>query len=61
MSSSVPWRGSLRYLLLGGGTRQAPATVLDGVYTTAQAERGVAVYETRCSGATRGRMRMDRG
>ena len=28
---------------------QAPATVLDGVYTTAQAERGHAAYEARCS------------
>ena len=27
---------------------QAPATVLDGVYTTAQAERGHVVYENRC-------------
>ena len=27
----------------------APATVLDGVYTTAQAERGHVAYETRCS------------
>jgi S-disulfanyl-L-cysteine oxidoreductase SoxD len=27
---------------------QAPATVLDGVYTTAQAERGHVVYESRC-------------
>jgi len=27
---------------------QAPATVLDGVYTTAQAERGHAAYEARC-------------
>ena len=27
---------------------QAPATVLDGVYTTAQAERGHVAYESRC-------------
>jgi len=27
---------------------QAPASVLDGVYTAAQAERGHAVYESRC-------------
>lgn len=27
---------------------QAPATVLDGVYTTAQAERGHRAYESRC-------------
>ena len=27
---------------------QAPASVLDGVYTTAQAERGHAAYEARC-------------
>ena len=27
---------------------QAPASVLDGVFTAAQAERGHAVYETRC-------------
>lgn len=27
---------------------QAPATVLDGVYTTAQAERGHLAYESRC-------------
>jgi mono/diheme cytochrome c family protein len=27
---------------------QAPATVLDGVYTAAQAERGHAAYESRC-------------
>jgi mono/diheme cytochrome c family protein len=33
---------------------QAPATVLDGVYTHAQAERGEAVYATRCSGCHEG-------
>ena len=35
---------------------QAPASVLDGVYTHAQAERGETVYSARCAGATRGRM-----
>jgi mono/diheme cytochrome c family protein len=33
---------------------QAPATVLDGVYTHAQAGRGEAVYATRCSGCHEG-------
>src|SRR5262245_56680345 len=28
---------------------QAPTSVLDGVYTAAQAERGEAVYSTRCA------------
>jgi mono/diheme cytochrome c family protein len=29
---------------------QAPASVLDGIYTTAQAERGKKVYEDTCVG-----------
>ena len=29
---------------------QAPKTVLDGIYTTAQAERGKAVYAMTCAG-----------
>jgi mono/diheme cytochrome c family protein len=33
---------------------QAPATVLDGVYTHAQAERGEAVYSTSCIGCHEG-------
>jgi len=33
---------------------QAPVTVLDGVYTHAQAGRGEAVYATRCSGCHEG-------
>jgi mono/diheme cytochrome c family protein len=33
---------------------QAPATVLDGVYTHAQAERGATVYSTRCSSCHEG-------
>jgi S-disulfanyl-L-cysteine oxidoreductase SoxD len=33
---------------------QVPATVLDGVYTHAQAERGEAVYTTRCRGCHEG-------
>lgn len=33
---------------------QAPTTVLDGVYTTAQAERGHLAYESRCVGCHEG-------
>lgn len=33
---------------------QAPTTVLDGVYTTAQAERGRVAYETSCIGCHEG-------
>jgi mono/diheme cytochrome c family protein len=33
---------------------QGPATVLDGVYTTAQAARGEAAYSTQCSGCHEG-------
>jgi mono/diheme cytochrome c family protein len=33
---------------------QAPASVLDGVYTHAQAARGEAVYSARCSGCHEG-------
>ena len=33
---------------------QSPATVLDGVYTTAQAERGHLAYESRCVGCHEG-------
>jgi hypothetical protein len=33
---------------------QAPTTVLDGVYTTAQAERGDAAYAAACSGCHEG-------
>ena len=29
---------------------QAPKTVLDGIYTSAQAERGKAVYAMNCAG-----------
>jgi mono/diheme cytochrome c family protein len=35
---------------LAAGFAQAPATVLDGVYTTAQAERGRGAYESNCVG-----------
>jgi mono/diheme cytochrome c family protein len=35
---------------LAAGFAQAPATVLDGVYTTAQAERGRGAYESSCAG-----------
>jgi mono/diheme cytochrome c family protein len=34
---------------------QAPASVLDGVYTPAQAKRGEAVYSTSCIGCHEGR------
>ena len=34
---------------LAAAIAQAPASVLDGVYTAAQAERGEAVYSTRCA------------
>jgi S-disulfanyl-L-cysteine oxidoreductase SoxD len=34
---------------------QAPASVLDGVYTQAQAKRGEAVYSTSCIGCHEGR------
>jgi mono/diheme cytochrome c family protein len=33
---------------------QAPTTVLDGVYTAAQAERGSAAYEASCAGCHEG-------
>src|SRR5262245_17922650 len=33
---------------------QAPATVLDGVYTIAQAARGEAIYSTSCIGCHEG-------
>jgi mono/diheme cytochrome c family protein len=33
---------------------QAPSTVLDGVYTLAQAERGEAAYENSCAGCHEG-------
>jgi len=36
------------------GLAQAPATVLDRVYTTAQAERGHAAYESHCAGCHEG-------
>jgi mono/diheme cytochrome c family protein len=39
----VAWAGFATVLA------QAPGSVLDGVYTTAQAERGHTVYETRCA------------
>jgi len=39
---------------LATGLAQAPASVLDGVYTTAQAERGDAAYATYCSGCHEG-------
>ena len=38
----MAWAGCVTVLA------QAPASVLDGVYTTAQAERGHVAYETRC-------------
>ncbi len=39
---------------VGTARAQAPTTVLDGVYTHAQAGRGEAVYATRCSGCHEG-------
>jgi mono/diheme cytochrome c family protein len=36
------------------GLAQAPATVLEGVYTAAQAERGEAAYSTSCIGCHEG-------
>jgi mono/diheme cytochrome c family protein len=45
-------RGLIAAFVAGAGfvtvLAQAPASVLDGVYTTAQAERGHVAYETRC-------------
>ena len=37
-----------------GSSAQAPATVLDGVYTNAQAARGEAAYSASCSGCHEG-------
>lgn len=42
IAALVAWAGCVTVLA------QAPASVLDGVYTTAQAERGHAAYEARC-------------
>jgi mono/diheme cytochrome c family protein len=39
---------------LATGFAQAPTSVLDGVYTTAQAERGHAAYESHCVGCHEG-------
>ena len=39
---------------LAGARAQAPATTLDGVYTSAQAERGHAAYERSCAGCHEG-------
>ena len=41
--AAVVWSAALASALA-----QAPASVLDGVFTTAQAERGHVAYETRC-------------
>jgi len=39
---------------LATGFAQAPTSVLDGVYTAAQAERGHVAYESRCIGCHEG-------
>jgi mono/diheme cytochrome c family protein len=39
---------------LAGALAQVPMTVLDGVYTAAQAERGHAAYERSCAGCHEG-------
>jgi cytochrome c5 len=36
------------------GRQGAPKTVLDGVYTVAQAERGAAAYDAQCAGCHEG-------
>ena len=45
----IVWGASLAALVA-----QPPVTVLDGVYTAAQAERGHAAYETSCVGCHEG-------
>jgi quinoprotein glucose dehydrogenase len=51
-------RWSIAALVFAAGVAmaraQAPATVLDGVYTAAQAERGAAAYDASCAGCHEG-------
>ncbi len=48
MAALVAWAGCVTVLT------QAPASVLDGVYSAAQAARGEAMYSTTCSGCHEG-------
>ena len=54
MTNTRPLFLVLGIALLGAGYSsvgaQAPKTVLDGIYTSAQAERGKAVYAMNCAG-----------
>ena len=51
---SFPIIAILLVAALATGVAQSRTTVLDGVYTTAQAERGHVAYETRCIGCHEG-------
>ena len=54
MTNTRPLLVLLGMALLGAGyssvSAQAPKTVLDGIYTSAQADRGKAVYAMNCAG-----------
>jgi len=54
MTTTRPVFAVLGIALLGAAyssaNAQAPKTVLDGIYTTAQADRGKAVYAMNCAG-----------